>query len=223
MNILRTLGLSFGALFSAACLFAQFDPTEKYKIPNRYQIHKHYVKASTSTLHLAMSGLEEIVTWECYVDSGQDSGSRKPKYRTSAWLVGKLKFFPASSTPPALNLFDIGAQHRTHKILVRVITDNVDAAPKIMQTRRGGADLSPAEEARKVRVKDEQALKNDFYLLETASWNPMTLQLANAYELTPPAGQAVRLEVIFWDHPPGKHAAQDEDGGPPSNPPVQQN
>ena len=146
MKILRTLSLLLGALSCAAGLFAQPLPR-----PASYR------PVSTLQMLDTMQGRKNLVEWTCYTEHN----GTKPTRRTTAWLEAKIKGAPG--TNPGLDLWDIGAQHRTAKIKLRITKPNGTAVALVQVTDAAGAQVGASQQP--------QPDVNGFYTIEPNQGN----------------------------------------------------
>lgn len=157
-----------------------------------------------------MQGRKNLVEWTCFTEH---NGTR-PVSRTTAWLEAKIKRAPGMN--PGLDLWDIGAQHRTAKIKLRVTTPNGTPVPVVQVTDANGAQVGASAQP--------QPDANGFYTIEPNKANAANCE----YRIQSNSNQLL-IEAYYAAHPPpGGFLAvagflQAEDGGPPSLPPVNEN
>lgn len=191
--------LLLGALCGAAGLIAQPLPR-----PASYR------PVSAMQMMDTMQGRKNLIEWTCYTEHN----GTKPTSRTTAWLEATIKRAPGTS--PGLDLWDIGAQHRTAKIKLRVSARNGTPVPVVQVTDAAGTQVGASQQP--------QPDINGFYTIEPNKGNAAHCEYriqSNESKLT--------IEAYYAAHPPpGGFLAvmgffQTEDGGPPSLPPVNEN
>lgn len=163
-----------------------------------------YQKVSAMQVYDTMKGRKRIIDWTCYADYGTGN---TPATRLTLWLEGDFK-----SKADGVDLWDIGAQHRTHQLLVRLVPSGHHTATLTQVTDSLGqaVTVTPAQDA------------NGFYLIEGSLPNGGTSPV-NSYVITTD-DPTLHLDVQFVGHTPGSAGTkQIEDGGPPSIPPVNEN
>ncbi len=206
--------LVLGALCGAAGFAAEAggSPSVTLQRPSSYR------PVSTMQMLDTMGRKKAIIDWTCYVDHINDAaGVPQPSSRITAWLEGKLKREPGDTD--GIEFWDIGAQHRTSYLMIRIVTNKPfvlvkhwfdPAKPDEIQAKVPGADgfflIEPAQPVNGVRKFD--------YLVKSKD-------------------KSIKLEVYYPMHPPGPefpnplppamHMFQTEDGGPPALPPVNEN
>jgi hypothetical protein len=215
-------------------------------IPAAGELPINYREAGTLTLVETMGKLPGPgshprrpipgITWKGFIEYMEDPnqlGTWVPARRTTAWMVAGfgLKRRPHSASyvskswpkTKVIDLFDIGAQHRSMIVLLRVV-----AAP-------GSYTLQLVEKDQKVLPAPVQqgellndpvygSMANGFFAILKAF--PVrgadgSYHYDNRYELRCTDATAT-LELYYFDEPPGFEAAQLEDGGPPPYPPSNQ-
>lgn len=202
MKTSRQLVLVLGALCGAASvLWGAPGVIKTISVGSR---PSSYQKVSAMQVYDTMKGRKRIIDWTCYVDFG---GGNTPASRTSGWLEGDFK-----SKADGVDLWDIGAQHRTHQLLVRLVPSGSHKAALTQVTDALGQPVNQAP------LQDA----NGFYLVEGSLPNGGT-NLVNSYVISTDDPN-LHLDVVYVGHIPGGVVTrQIEDGGPPSIPPVNEN
>ena len=190
------------------------QPAPGPTIPDANQTPPHYVKFGTYTMEQLIES-DASVTWTCWVHE-LDAAGKKRRLRTTAWLVGEIE--NRSGAPLDVDLHVIGAQHRSHVVLVRVVSDDPHA--KIYQTVMGRA---PTDRALQKEAAISSSFPGKFYQIEISNPQPGAkpdeVTFLNRYSLRSTHSKA-RIEVFFAQHPPGTLKRQLEDGAPPPIPPI---
>lgn len=162
-----------------------------------------YQRVSALQVFDTMKGNKRVIDWTCYVDF---SGG-KPASRTTAWLEAD---FQVSAN--GIDLWDVGAQHRTHQLWVRLVTNGGHTASltQVTDSRGQPVNITPPMDA------------NGFYLVEGALPSSGKSPV-NSYVITTDDPK-LHLDVQYVGHEAGTPTTkQIEDGGPPSVPPVNEN
>jgi hypothetical protein len=211
-----------------------------------------YQEVATATFKMTM-GKDQIgtpapkkrhkdLTWIAFADSLEDTarpGTYLPRWRTTAWLVGGFGLKPngkgsyeskAWPEGAAVDLHEIGAQHRSAEVLVRVVTKKGNTANvRLYLVEKDGTAVDPKDPDYEQKVLDENSiygpLAKGFFLIRKSAPQRLGAQqhrYDNRYVLISDDKETT-LEVYFPMHPPGSESAQTEDGGPPPVPPVNEN
>ncbi len=206
--------LSIGALLGAAC-FANAQsliPSVDEHVPLRGDDPKGYVLVATLKMHDTMDGRKDLVEWACYAD--YDIEGDRPALRRTTWLVGTLKRAPGLQK--GIPLWDIGAQHRSSTLMVRVVSKKPGAKTTLKKSL-----ITVDANGNEIETPEPDPVENSkgFYTIDP---RPVAQKAKPQYRLKSDDA-ALRLEVYYLKHPPGDKTKQEEDGGPPSIPPVSEN
>lgn len=179
-------------------------------LPSPGQPPAGYVEFSTCTMNSLIEG-SGSVTWTCWVRESDDQG-RKRRARTTAWLVAQVG---SGGGALDVDLHAIGAQHRSHTVLVRTIP--ADATTQLFKTEENRVPIPPPNQ------KAMKAGPTGFYQIDPSdpqlSAKEAKVTFLNRYSLRS-TGSKATIEVFFDKHPPGTFVRQLEDGGPPPIPPI---
>lgn len=200
------------ALVLAATAFAQSIPNPT--IPDSGKTPPGYVEFSTYKLERLIEG-DALVTWHCWVHEVEHQGQKR-KSRATPWLIAHIE--TRDGSPLDVDLHTIGAQHRSHVVLVRIVSG--DPTAKIYRTEKGRV---PVDRSAQVEATVSTSFGGKFYEIDYSDPllgpDPEKPTFLNRYSLRSRHSKAT-IEVFFEKHPPGTFVRQIEDGGPPPIPPI---
>lgn len=184
------------------------------RAPSPGQPPSNHRECASLSLRLTMGGRSDIA-WTCHAPWDPATGSFIS--RRNVWLVGRCA--SPGGGAARFGLHDIGAQHRTKLLWVRLQCPDADA--KLIElTRVAGATptLPPSwiDQGRAPQsVNGFFAIEPSHPRIAAGGW----LDFDHLYELAFTAPWC-DLEVFYDQYPVGTIAAQLNDGGPPPIPPI---
>jgi hypothetical protein len=221
MKTLRQIVLVLGALLGATGFAAEESQKTKtaavaataWSPPKEGDRPADYALVARLQMFDTMEGKKNIIEWDCYAYYDINTNEDKPANRRATWQVATFKRAPGLKR--GLNLFDIGAQHRTAEVYLRPVKKDPKARVSLVKVWDDGKETELPEID---QPKPDPV--TGFYLIKEAL--PTTNgELTHKYLLRSNDPE-LRLEAYYAKHPPTK-SRQIEDGGPPCVPPVNEN